>query len=184
MKGALALAPLAAAALVSLTACSGTVRPQYVPASSVRGAARIQVGDILYESAKIGRAKPNQIENTAAGSIYLDSTIEEYVKRAYAQELERSGFGRGVDSLRLDVTIHRLLADDLGYTVAWTLDETLSLRDATGNERVKKRLVVKDKTGKVFVSQARIFGAMNGLVTRAYEQFFDDPDVAKLRDRQ
>ncbi len=174
---------LAASTLAFLAGCA-TVRPQYVPGSSVRGSAKIQVGDVLYEPAKMGRAKPNQIENTAIGRIYLDSTIEEYVKRAYAQELERSGFGRGADSLRLDVTIHRLLADDLGYTVAWTLDETLRLRDAGGAELVKKRITVKDKTGKVFVSQKRIFGAMNGLVTRAYEQFFGDPDVASLQDRQ
>jgi hypothetical protein len=170
------------ATLTVLAGCSGTIRPNYVPASSVRGAAKIQLGDVLYESAKIGRAKPNQVENTAAGSIYLDTTIEEYVKRAYVQEIEHSGFGRGADALKLDVTIHRLLADDLGYTVAWTLDETMALRDAAGKEMVKKRITVKDKTGKVFVSQKRIFGAMNGLVTRAYEQFFEDPDVVNIRD--
>jgi hypothetical protein len=172
---------LLVSAFALLPGCSGTFQTQYAPASAIRGSSRLVIGDVTYESAKLGRAKPNQIENTAVGAVYIDSTVEEYVRRAYVQEIERSGFRRGPDAMKLGVTVHRLLADDVGYTVIWTLDETFVLNASDGKELVRKRITTTEKTGKM-VSKARLVGALNGIVTRAYERFFDEPDVASLRD--
>jgi hypothetical protein len=60
-----------------------------------RGKGDLKVGTFRYVPSENNKVLPNQVENTAVGSILLDKDMNEYVKHAFALEMDRSGFLSG-----------------------------------------------------------------------------------------
>ena len=110
--------------ILFLTGCSATLPVLYVPQTyyKVEGG-EVAIGMFRYIPALRGEVKSNQIKNSALGSIYIATDVDNFVKRATALELERAGVVLKDDAtFRVDGNVLKLRAGDLGYSVQWTYE--------------------------------------------------------------
>ena len=125
--------------IMLLAGCSGTIpvtQSAYIPQNFTRYEGRVSIGEFTYEPARrlthLGHPKiaPNQLENTAVGSIYLSANVSDLVQRATALELEKTGFSlSGSNAIELSGDVLEFKADDLGYSVDWTYSIRYTIRD-------------------------------------------------------
>lgn len=129
-----------------------------------------RVGSFRYLPTEQGKAKPNQIRNTAIGNFMLDKNVAEYFKEALFDESRFVGItmGKGPE---VGGTINEFLIDDLGYSVDWTLDVTYDVKNTDGSKCYTSDKVLKKHTAK-FVNA---FGTLNEVMKLNIEKLFTDP---------
>lgn len=128
------------------------------------------VGPFRYLPAESGKAKPNQIRNTAIGNILLDKNVADYFKEALFDESRFVGIKMG-SGPRVSGTINDFLIDDLGWSVDWTLDVTYRIQNMDGGVCYTGDKVLKKHTAKF----ANAFGTLNEVMKLNIEKLFGDP---------
>lgn len=169
--------------------CAGTIPTDtYIPQNYVRyeNQNEVDMGVFTYiplTNTKL-KLKPNQVQNTALGSIYISTDVAGLVKRATALELEKSGFLlKDSSNITIAGDILELKADDLGYSVHWTY----KIRYKIQNKETNKLLFSREyhppmkKTGK-FGLPSDFAPVIYEVILDGYDMFVRDSEVKALFD--
>lgn len=157
--------------MVLLGGCSSAPMVlHYAPNSTMTVHGAEQVGSFRYMPAEQGKAKPNQIRNTAIGNVLLDKNVADYFNQAVFDESRFVGIKMG-SGAKLSGTINDFLIDDLGYSVDWTLDVTYDVTAEDGSQCYSSDKVLKKHTAKF----ANAFGTLNEVIKLNIEKLFADP---------
>ena len=172
---------------IFLTACAGTIpTDSYIPQNHIRyeNANSIAIGVFTYSPTSKHPIAPNQIQNTAVGSVYISSNVSDFVKRATALELEKTGLRLSdLATMAVSGDVLEFMADDLGYSIHWTYCIRYKIIDQqTGNElySAEYRPDIK-KTGK-FGLASDFSSSVNDVVLDGYTLFAKDAKVRALLD--
>jgi hypothetical protein len=128
--------------------------------------------------------KSNQIQNTAAGSIYISTDVADMVKRATALELEKTGLVlKDLADIVISGDVLELKADDLGYSVHWTYVVRYKISNkASGNPLYAREYRPEmKKTGK-FGMPSDYSSVVHEMVLSGYDMFIRDQKVRDLLD--
>jgi len=194
---------------LGISACSGTIPVNYTPQNFVRFEASTNIGPFTYAPSKTSEeivepAKavnpgafngsaprrlsiaPNQIQNTAAGQIYLGVNVADLVQRATALELEKTGFNIDDRSpLRLSGEVLEFKADDLGYSVDWTYAVRYVIdQKGDGSILLNETYVAEPKRTGKFGQPADYAPSVNEMILSAYDKFIRDPRVQAIFGRK
>ncbi|WLW60169.1 MULTISPECIES: hypothetical protein [Achromobacter] len=118
---------------------------------------------------------PNQIRNTAIGSILLEKDVKDFVRDATFAELRFIGVKVNGNQQRrlLTAEVEEFLADDLGYSVDWTLRIAYVVTDkATQKPVYTQTKETKRRTNKF----ANFFTSLNDSIRLSTEALAKDPD--------
>jgi hypothetical protein len=168
------------ATLAALTGCAGAPVPvNYAPSSVMTASGSVAVSDFSYLPAEAKPASPeavavapNQIRNTAMGTILIDKEVRVFVRDAVFSELRFVGVKLNDEKRVLKGTIEEFLADDLGYNVDWTLRVKYTVTDkASGQGLYAGTKNIQRRTSKF----SNAFGALNETVKLNVEELLKDP---------
>jgi len=130
------------------------------------------VGNFVYVPAQQGKLKDNQIQNTAIGSILLDTTIAKFFAQSLLLESRFVGININGGGPSVHGQINQFLADDLGYHVDWVLDVTYIVDSANGSGQCyQSEKVLKTRTAKFF----NVNGVIDQVIRLNIEKLFKDP---------
>ena len=178
-KNALWAAQLCAAILALSGCVSAPIPLNYAPSSVKSATGSLSVGDFRYLPAEAGAPKqlpPNQIRNTALGTIKIDKDVSVFVRDAVFAELRFVGVKTNDPVRILTGDIEEFLVDDLGFNVDWTMRVKYTLTDVASKSVTFSAVkTTQRKTAKF----ANPFGALNETVKLDVEQLLDDPDFIK-----
>jgi len=139
----------------------------YAPTSTMTVEGEMSVGDFRYIPGEAENIKPNQIRNTAIGTILFEKNIDQYIETAVFTESRFVGINLKDAGTQITGEINEFLIDDLGFSVDWTLDIRYVIDDCyDGTHKIEK------KTEK-FVN---VFGSLNEVIKLNIEMLFDDPE--------
>ena len=162
---------LALLAACLLAGCASKPLPlNYAPGSVLSAEGRAQVDAFEYLPATKGEVKPNQIRNTAIGSILFEKQIDGIVRDAVFAELRFVGVKVGPEGNVLSGQIEEFLIDDLGFSVDWTLRICYLVRDAEGNVLYDQVKDTQRNTNKF----ANVFAALNETIKLNIEELIKD----------
>ncbi len=161
--------PIVGLAIFFAAGCSGTLPMTYTAQNAVRASGAAEVGVVKYLPAEQGKLRPNQIRNTAMGSIYIDSDVKDYFRRAFTAELEKTGVRITGDANRLNCNIDDFVADDIGYSVDWTLKIECFVVTRNAVQAAQEKIEVKKHSGK-FGARDTFSGQVNSMIVEAYEK--------------
>lgn len=160
-------------------ACSGTMAVSYSPGIAKRGTGPVRVDPLRYEPSQRpkDRIAPNQIENTAAGNVYITQNVGEFIRDAVKMELHFMGYEYSESSYRaVRGNVKKFLADDLGFSIDWLLEAEFEI--VTANGRVFSgpcRSTTKTEKGPGFVQ-----GAVTEIVRKCIDQFVTAAQAQKV----
>jgi uncharacterized lipoprotein YajG len=158
-------------ALLFLAGCeSAPLAVNYTPSSLIQGKGSIQATGFTYAPADQKKVNDDQIKNTALGTIHLGQPVKEYVEKAFNSELKYAGYSLDKSHTKVTGSIEEFVADDLGYSVDWTLKMKVSLKDASNKTIAKKEILVKKKLEKF----SEFSVALNWVLKDAFEQMMSD----------
>ncbi|ACS79570.1 hypothetical protein [Maridesulfovibrio salexigens] len=164
--------------LSSLVGCSSKpIVLDYSPSSTMTVDGNFKVGDFSYLPAENDHAiKPNQIKNTALGSILFEKNIDKYFEDALFTEARFVGVDMKKNENVVSGEIKEFLIDDIGFSVDWRLDVNyvVQKQDGLGQCYNKSHLVTKS-TSKF----ANAFGTIREIIKLNIEQLFADPEFVK-----
>lgn len=156
------------------SACVSKPAPLYTPSSLVTGRGDIQVSTFRYLPAEQGKVGPNQVRNTAIGSLKIAENIDAYFTNAMLSELKYAGYRIGQGDAVLTGDIQDFLADDLGYNVDWKLVAVYRLKRADQTV-YEKRVEVAHRTPKL----VEPFAGFNKTFRLAFEALMKDPEIGQ-----
>lgn len=158
--------------VATLAGCSGQpLTVTYTPSSTLTAEGSMDVGSFSYRPSEINPdIRPNQIRNTAIGSILFDDSIANYFERAVFTEARFTGIKVGKSDTKLTGEIKEFLADDLGYSVDWTLDVEYVVTHKDGAVCYSRSHDVRKTTNK-FVN---IIGSLNEVMRLNIERVISD----------
>ena len=165
--------------------CAATLpTDSYTPQNYIRTSGNVDIGNFTYVPFLNGKKvkKPNQIENTAAGSIFISTDVANFVKRVTALELEKSGVALDTSApLRLDANILEFKADDLGYSVDWSYKIQYKLINKSTESVCYDKIFTPPvrKSGK-FGDADTFSTVVSETVLSGYDLFIRDYDVQRL----
>ena len=170
------------------TGCSGHIPTEvYVPQNTMRYNNQnvVEVSRFTYEPVAALGMKPNQLQNTAVGSIYTSRNVADLVRDATMRELEKTGLvlrNNADTAIAGDVLEFKL--DDLGYTVHWTYAIRYKIINKQTNETVFSREYRPEmmKTRKLFASPQTFKQFLDKIVLSGYNMFITDAAVVNLLD--
>ncbi len=168
-----------------LSGCAGTVPTNaYVAQNFVKQNGKIDIGTFTYKPYLEGKKvkKPNQLQNTAGGSLYISTDVADYVKRGTALELEKSGVEiTDLAPIKLDANVLEFKADDLGYSVTWSYSIQYIIRNKASNEIAFDKVFTPTpkKTGK-FGMASDYSSIVSDSVLAGYDLFIRDPETKRL----
>lgn len=184
----ISLLGLLAACILGMYGCSAKIPTDvYTPqgATLYENNNPIDIGGFVYEPIKTLGMEPNQIQNTAIGSVYLSTSVAEMVRNITMLELQKSGMSIDYNTdLVVSGDILEFKADDVGYTVHWTYAVHYKISRKNTNEVLFSRNYSPQMliTRKLFASPATIGGFAQKVVSDAFELFVKDPDVREILD--
>ena len=175
-------------AIVFASGCAGTIpTDSYTPQNFVRYDHNnaVDIGNFTYQPSLNEKIKPNQIQNTAMGSIFISTNVADMVRRVTALELEKTGL-KLTDQASIVIAgdVLELKADDLGYSVDWTYAVRYKIhakKDGSTLFSREYRPPMKS-TGK-FGLPSDLAPVVHEIVLNGYDMFIRDPDVRKLLDK-
>ena len=172
--------------LLAITAC-GTVPVKYEAQNFYRvedaKKTEVTVGDFNYIPFNEGKLDANQLHNTAMGRIYIATNVADYVKRATALELEKSGYKLSDKAkLKIQADILDFTADDLGYSIDWDYSVKYKIYDNEKNTLVFEKVYKTEstKTGK-FGLPEDYTPSINEKILNGYDLFIRDSDAQDER---
>lgn len=160
---------------IALSGCTGTIPVDYAPSSTMTASGAVQVGDFQYMPSITGKYKPNELHNTAMGTILLDKNVDVFFRNAVFTELRFVGVKVGTGDKQLTGSIKEFLIDDLGYSVDWTVDVDYVVKDASGTVIFEGDKLTKNHTAKF----ANAFVALNMQIKDNIESLLKDPGFVK-----
>jgi len=169
--------------LVLLLAACGTLPVKYeaqnyyrIPEGTKK---QLSVGKFIYEPAEKGGLAANQVHNTALGRIYVSANLADFVKRATALELEKSGFDLSDSSTtKIEGDVIDFTTDDLGFSVDWKYKIKYRILDTAENKTIFEKVYDADPTTTGKFGLAQDFSpSANELILSAYDKFVRDPQV-------
>jgi len=170
----IAAAAFAALGLV-VSGCAESIPIEYTPSSTLTAAGAVKVGDFAYEPTLKGKMKPNQIHNTAMGTVLLDKNVDVFYRNAVFTELRFVGVKVGTGDKTLTGDIKEFLIDDLGYSVDWTIDVDYRITDSAGAVVYESDKFTKNHTSKF----ANAIGALQQQMKVNIEELIKDPAFIK-----
>lgn len=181
------LAVVSGIVLLGMAGCSGTIPiDAYSPQNIVRYQHNnaVDVGQFTYAPEKAGELMPNQLENTAAGSVYLSTGIAEMVRRVTALELEKTGlFLDGMAKIVISGEVIKFIADDYGYSVDWTYAVVYTITDKdNGAELFRDLFEPEGKKTSKFGSPSDYSSVIYEMVLSGYNMFIKDSRVKAILD--
>lgn len=170
--------------ILVLSGCAVTLPTNsYTPQNFVRKTGSVDMGTFTYIPYIQGMVKkPNQIQNTAAGSMYISMDVSDFVKRGTALELEKSGISLNPASpIKLDGNVLEFKADDLGYSVDWSYKIQYKLVQRSDSTVLfdKTFAPAPKKTGK-FGLPLDYANIAAECVLAGYDLFIRDPHAARI----
>ena len=172
--------------LSGLGGCSGHLPVDaYVPQNEIlySNPNPLDMDHFTYESIATKKMKPNQLENTAVGNVYLSSTVAELVRDATALELRKGGFAVSDKAdLSIGGDVLEFQVDDLGYSIHWTYGIRYKiLRKSTGETLFSREYTPPMlKTRKLFASLATFRQFVHKVVLSGYDMFIRDEEARKI----
>lgn len=139
----------------------------YAPSSTMAVEGAMKVGDFRYVPGEGKKVKPNQIRNTALGSVIFEKNINEYIETAIFTESRFVGIVQKESGPELTGQINEFLIDDLGFSVDWTLDIQYVIDGCYDRSHTLKK-----KTSKF----NNVFGILNEVIKLNIEMLFSDPE--------
>jgi hypothetical protein len=170
-----AIAALAVLGAMLSGCVADTIPIEYTPSSTLSASGAVKVGDFTYLPAIQGKMKPNQIHNTALGTILLDKNVDVFFHNAVFTELRFVGVKVGTGDRTLSGEIREFLIDDLGYSVDWTIDVDYKVTDASGAVVYRAEKSAKNRTSKF----ANALGALSQQIKLNIEALIQDPAFIK-----
>lgn len=173
---------VAAGLLLLLAGCAGTIPVHYQPQNYVRYKGKASIGKFGYQPAQDGKVQPNQIQNTALGSIFIAVDVSKLAQRATALEMEKTGFDiSDRNPLSVSGQVMEFKAADLGYHVTWDYAIRYTIKDkSTGKELFSEDFHADEiKTGK-FGSPKDYGPSINEMILSAYNKFIKNDRVRGL----
>ena len=162
-------------ALIAITTgcANAPITLNYAPSSTMSAEGELKVGDFKYLPGENNpKVKPNQIRNTALGSVLLEKNVDEYFETALFIESRFIGLKVKESSNVVSGEIIEFLIDDLGYSIDWTLEVKYLVSNDTGSECYNKVHKIEKKTAKF----ANPFGILNEIMKLNIEKAFADAD--------
>jgi len=169
--------------LVSIVVLSGCASPpldvNYAPSSAMSVEGTVDVGEYRYLPSENGKVKPNQIRNSALGSILLDKDVAVLYRDSVFKELRFVGVNPHSADRTLKGEIIEFLIDDLGYTVDWTVQVRHQVIETKDNKVLYDGTkTVKKKTAKY----GNVFGTLNEVIKLSIEEVLTDAEfVAAIK---
>lgn len=165
-----------------LSGCSTTLPvSSYTPQNYTRFSGDVNIGKFTYAPFEQGKVKSNQMQNTAAGQIYVSSNIADLVQRGTALELEKTGIKLGSSNIRLNGVVKEFKMDDLGYSTDWTYIVNYTLVNTkTSTTLLNKDYVAEPKKTGKFGLPIDYANAANDMILSGYNKFITDPEVRKI----
>ena len=151
----------------------------YSPQNLTKVAGQANVGTFDYQPARGGKIAANQIQNTAWTKVYLAMSISDLVRRATAQEMEKSGIKLGgEDAPKVQGTVVTFKVDDLGFNVDWSYSINYRVHAKSQEQPIfdKTYNAPPRRTGK-FGEAADYGPSVNEMILNGYEQFINDPEA-------
>ncbi len=157
---------------VILTGCSSApITLNYAPSSTMSVEGEVKVGDFKYLPGENNKKiKPNQIRNTAMGSILLEKNVDEYFETALFTESRFVGLDVKESENQLTGEIIEFLIDDLGYSIDWTLEVNYVMKKSDGSDCYNKIHKIAKNTAKF----ANPFGTLNEVMKLNIEEALKD----------
>lgn len=177
--------------LLFLSGCAGTIpTDSYVPQNFVRYEFQNKTDMDLFTYAPLSdprlNLKPNQIQNTAIGSIFISTNVADLVKRATALELEKTGiFLTDQANIAIGGEVLEFKADDLGYSVHWTYGVRYRILEKSSGKKLYEQEYRPEmkKTGK-FGLAGDYAPIIHEIILNGYDMFIRDPEVRILLDKR
>ncbi len=162
-----------AALAVALTGCANApITLNYAPSSTMSLDGELKVGNFKYLPGENNKKiKPNQIRNTAMGTVLLEKNVDEYFETALFTESRFVGLKVKDSNNVVSGEIVEFLIDDLGYSIDWTLEVNYLVLNGQGSECYKKVHKIEKNTAKF----ANPFGTLNEVMKLNIEKAFEDP---------
>jgi uncharacterized lipoprotein len=150
-----------------LSGCASTpLTLNYAPSSTLSVEGQVAVGDFKYLPGQLNdKVQPNQIRNTAIGSVVFEKNIDEYIETALFLESRFVGIKLNDKAQSIHGEINEFLIDDLGFSIDWTLDIRYVLDGCYDETHVLNKKT--DKFGDVF-------GNLNEVIKLNVEMLLDD----------
>ena len=162
--------------------CSWTLPiPPYVAQNPVQVNGSTAIGEFIYQPYLDGKVQsPTQI-NSDGASGYADMEIAEIVKRATAQELEKSGIILSDNAnYRLSGNVMEFSIDYIGWVVTWSYSVKYIIEERLSRQIVFEKVFTptRIKTSKFsFFDHRYLF---NKLIAQGYLMFIETPGVKEL----
>jgi uncharacterized lipoprotein len=165
---------LVVVAVVALLAgcASPPIAVNYSPSSILLAEGSVEVGSFRYLPGESGRVKPNQIMNTALGSVLFEKEIGELFREAVLKELRFVGVKIQSDKRVLQGEIVEFLMDDLGFSIDWTLEVRYRVTTVGSGAVIYESWKKLEKKTDKFNN---IFGILNEIIKLTIEQLISDP---------
>lgn len=165
--------------------CAATLPTNsYTPQNFVRTMGKVDMGTFTYVAFVEGKKvkKSNQIQNTAAGQIYISTDVADFVKRGNALELEKSGVMLDPSApIRLDANILEFKADDLGYSVDWSYKIQYMIVNKSDSQLLfDKTFSPSPKKGGKFGNPSDYANVVSETILGGYDLFIRDPDAKRI----
>ncbi|UYN97039.1 MAG: hypothetical protein KIT25_08950 [Enhydrobacter sp.] len=160
----LALAPLLGACEVKFT------MPAYQPVTTQEYQGAVAVSDFDYRP-KEG-VKPNEIRETAAGTVLMTENVGSYYSNAVRRELRQSGLSLAGGKCALTGTVHDFAIESLGFSATYISDVEYRLQTPGGEQT--GRYQVKFETSK-FLDPSLIVANVQKTVSDNIGQMLADP---------
>ncbi len=205
MKLQARFAVIVGVAALCLVGCSGTMSVAYTAQNFARFRGETDIGKFTYEpslpgapsrasttplpSHPTGEApdnapliKPNQIQNSKMGDLYVSGKIADLVKRATVLELERTGVVLSDASpIVLSGDVMYFKADDLGSSVDWTYAVRYRITRRSDSTVLLNKIYEADPTTTGKFGRASDYApTVSEMILSAYDKFIRDGDVKKL----
>lgn len=144
----------------------------YAPSSVMTLTGSVSVADFTYlPAANNTNIKPNQIRNTALGTVLFDRNIDIIIKEAVFKELRFVGVKLDNQNRHLTGEIQEFLIDDLGYSVDWTLRVKYTIKESESGKFVYEAVKnTQRKTSKF----GNPFGTLNEIIKANIEDLMKD----------
>jgi len=148
----------------------------YAPSSVLTASGNVSVQPFTYLPAQGGKIKPNQIRNTAMGSVLFEQNIDQLFKDAVFKELRFVGVKLDSTDVSLTGEVQEFLIDDLGYSVDWTLRVNYVVKGKDGAVLYQSTKNVQRRSNK-FVN---IFGILNEVIKQNIEELIKDEEFKRV----
>lgn len=173
------LATFAIFVLFNLTACGPIMFTlPYQPVTTAELQGNVDVQKFSY-TPKEG-VKPNQIRNTAAGTMLLTENADDYFTNAVKREFRQAGISlKQGAQCTLSGELNDFAVDDLGYSVTHISNAHYILSDTRGKVLYDSIFDVKFDGSKFVVVQV-IMANLNKTIADNINKLLADPDFQKI----